>query len=200
MCKQEFLAQLEKGLSGLPQADIDERLTFYSEMIDDRMEEGLSEEEAVAAAGTVPEIVAQATADTPSGRLAEERSKKKWQPKAWEVVLLAVGSPIWLSLGIAVMAVVFSLYISVWSVMVSLWAVFAALAACALGALAAGIIFICHGHGTAGLAVIAGGCILAGLSIFLFFGCKGATKGICALTGKIAVWMKQRIMKKENAA
>ena len=37
MHKQEFLAQLRKGLSGLPQADIEERLTFYSEMLEDRM-------------------------------------------------------------------------------------------------------------------------------------------------------------------
>ena len=45
MRKQEFLAQLRKALSGLPQDEIEERLTFYGEMIDDRMEEGLSEEE-----------------------------------------------------------------------------------------------------------------------------------------------------------
>ena len=33
MNKQEFLAQLRKELTGLPKDDIDERLTFYSEMI-----------------------------------------------------------------------------------------------------------------------------------------------------------------------
>ena len=33
MNKQEFLAQLGKGLSGLPKDDIDERLTFYREQI-----------------------------------------------------------------------------------------------------------------------------------------------------------------------
>lgn len=59
MNKQEFLAELQKGLSGLPQEDRDERLTFYGEMLDDRMEEGLSEEEAVAAVGSVEEIVRQ---------------------------------------------------------------------------------------------------------------------------------------------
>ena len=47
MGKDAFLAQLRKGLAGLPQKDIEERLTFYSEMIDDRMEEGLSEEEVI---------------------------------------------------------------------------------------------------------------------------------------------------------
>ena len=43
MNKQDFLVQLRKGLSGLPQDDIEERLTFYKEMIEDRMEEGFSE-------------------------------------------------------------------------------------------------------------------------------------------------------------
>ena len=49
MNKQEFLAQLRKQLSGLPLKDAEDRITFYSEMIDDRMEEGLSEPEAVSA-------------------------------------------------------------------------------------------------------------------------------------------------------
>ena len=35
MSKQEFLVQLRKGLSGFPQDDIEEHVTFYSEMIDD---------------------------------------------------------------------------------------------------------------------------------------------------------------------
>ena len=56
MNKQEFLAQLRKGLSGLPQDDIEERLTFYSEMIEDQTEEGLSEDEAVAQIGSVDEM------------------------------------------------------------------------------------------------------------------------------------------------
>ena len=37
MNKREFLARLRKGLSGLPQDDIDEHLAFYSEMLEDRM-------------------------------------------------------------------------------------------------------------------------------------------------------------------
>ena len=65
MNKNEFLLKLKKGLRGLPQADIDERLTFYSEMIDDRMEEGLTETEAVEAIGSVNDVTAQILAETP---------------------------------------------------------------------------------------------------------------------------------------
>ena len=75
MSKQEFLARLRKGLSGLPQEDIEERLGFYSEMIEDQMEEGISEEEAVSAVGAVDEIVAQVVAQTPIARIAKERIK-----------------------------------------------------------------------------------------------------------------------------
>jgi len=59
MRKAEFLNELEAGLVGLPKEDVEERLAFYSEMIDDRMEEGLTEEAPVAAAGPVDDIVSQ---------------------------------------------------------------------------------------------------------------------------------------------
>jgi len=50
-----------------------------------------------------------------------------------EIVLLTLGSPIWLSLGIAAVAVILSLYISLWAIIFSLGAVFASFAACSVG-------------------------------------------------------------------
>ena len=77
MHKQEFLDRLQAGLAGLPQADIEERLNFYHEMIADAMEEGLTEEEAVASVGSVGQIVNQIVAEIPLGRLAKEKMKSK---------------------------------------------------------------------------------------------------------------------------
>lgn len=198
MHKQEFLLQLRKKLSGLPQDDMEERLTFYSEMIEDRMEEGLSEEEAVLAVGSVDEIVAQVVADMPLAKIAKERIKPKRRLKAWEIVLLALGSPIWLSLTIAAAAVILSLYVSLWSVIISLWAVWGSLIGCALGSAAVGIVMVCNGNALAGTAMIGGGIVCAGLLVFLFFGCKAATKGILMLTKKFALWIKNCFMKKEK--
>ena len=45
MTKQEFLFELAMGISALPEDVADEHLSFYSEMIDDRIEEGFSEED-----------------------------------------------------------------------------------------------------------------------------------------------------------
>lgn len=199
MHKEAFLAQLRKGLSGLPREDIEERLTFYSEMIDDRMEEGLSEEEAVAAIGSAQQIAAQAVADTPLAKIAKERLGGKGQPTAGVILLLALGSPIWVSLGIAAFAVVFSLYISLWSVIISLWAVFASLAACSVGGFLAFIILSAGGKAASGAVMLAAGLICAGLSIFMFYGCKAAAKGILLLTKKAAAGIKHWVIRKEEA-
>ncbi len=199
MSKREFLTQLRKGLSGLPQDDIEERLTFYSEMIEDQMEEGLSEEEAVSAVGSIDEIVTQVVAETPLAKIAKERIKSKRQLSAGEIVLLALGSPIWLSLGIAAFAVILSLYISLWAVIISLWAVFASFAVCSIGGVLACVIFSVGGNGASGLAMLSAGIVCAGLAIFMFYGCKAATKGTLILTKKIAIWTKNRFIKKEEA-
>lgn len=195
MLKEEFLAQLRGGLAGLPQEDLEERLAFYSELLDDRMEEGLSEAEAVAAAGPVEQIVQQIIAETPLTKIVKEKMRPKRRLQAWEIVLLALGSPVWLSLGLAALAVVLSLYVVVWSLDASLWAVFAALGAGAAG----GVLGLALGSGAARLAMLAAGMVLSGLAIFLFFGCKAATKGIWTLTKSAAFWTKHRFLGKEDA-
>ena len=95
MNKQEFLGALKKRLSGLPKDEIEERLAFYGEMIDDRTEDGRTEEEAVAEIGGADEIAAQIIADIPLTRLVKERIKPKRRLKTWEIVLIVLCSPIW---------------------------------------------------------------------------------------------------------
>lgn len=197
MGKQEFLVQLRKGLSGLPQEDIEERLTFYSEMIDDRMEEGITEEEAVAAIGTVDEIVKQVIAETPLAKIAKERIKSKRRSRAGEIVLLVLGSPIWLSLLIAAFAIILAAYIVVWSVVITLWSIEASFAACTLGGIVSATVFSFQGNGFTGLAMLGAGIICAGLSIFMFYGCKAATKCILLLTKKMALGIKTLFVGKE---
>lgn len=198
MSKQEFLVQLRKGLSGLPQDDIEERMTFYSEMIDDRMEEGLSEKDAVNGIGSVDTIISQIKADIPLTKPVKEKRRPKKRLKTWEIVLLVLGSPIWLSLLIAVFAVILSLYIVLWSVIISLWAVFGSVIACAASSIAAGIGFALTGSLT-GIAMTGAGIFCAGLSIFLFYGCKTATKGTLLFTKKVAFGFKNCFIKKEEA-
>lgn len=199
MTKQEFLAALKGALAGLPQDEIDGRIDFYAEMIDDRIDEGLSEENAVAEIGSVDVIAAQTLADIPLSKLAKQRITPKRKLGALEIVLLALGSPIWLSLVIAAFAVVISVYVSLWAIVVSLWAAFAAIVGSAFGGLVGGIFLAALGNIYTSLALVASSLLLSGISIFAFFGCRAATKGIIILTKKFALAIKKAFVKKEAA-
>lgn len=199
MTKSEFLLALRDTLSRLPGEDVEEYLNFYNEMIEDRMEEGLSEEEAVSSVGTVEEIVTQILKDVSLPKLVMEKIKPKKRLRAWEIVLLVLGSPIWLSLLLAACAVAFALWISLWAVIVSLWAVFVSVGASAFGGIVAGVGLAMMGNVLPGVALIALGFVCAGLFVFFFYGCRAATKGIVLLTKICVVWLKKRFMKKEEA-
>ena len=189
MTKLQFLQALGQKLSPLPKIELEERLRFYTEMIEDRMEEGLSEEDAVAAVGSVEEIAAQILVDFP------QPEPKKEKKNGWLIALLILGSPVWFSLLMSAFAVVLSLYVSLWSVIVSLWAVFGSLALCGLVGLVAGIISLVAGRGLIGVASLSAGLVCGGLSIFLFFGTNALTLVTIRLTKKLA----QRCFAKKEA-
>ena len=199
MNKQEFLEALKNGLSGLPQEDIDERIDFYSEMIEDKIEEGILEVEAVASIGGVEDIVSQTVAEVPISKLVKQKIKRENKLKAWEIVLLAVGSPIWVSLLIAFLAVVLSLYVSLWAVIISLWAVFVSLVASGFSGLVGGAVFSFTGNGVSGLFIIGAALVALGLGVLCFFGCRAATKGTVILTKKMVLWFKNALLRKEKA-
>ena len=198
MLKQEFLNALREKLTGLPQADIEERLTFYGEMIDDRMEEGLSEEEAVNAIGPVDEVVSQIVAETPLTKIVKEKIKPKRKMRAWEIVLLILGFPLWFPLSITAFVLVLVFYIVLWTLVISLWAIEVALWVSALACMVGAVGLFIMGQTIPGVAALGAALILAALSIFLFFACKAATVGMAELAKKIVHGIKRLFVGKEK--
>ena len=197
MTKTEFILALSDKLSSLPRRDIKERLTFYTEMINDRMEEGLSEEEAVRQVGNIDDIAAEIQSETSVMAPPPEKEKPKKPRKAWATVLLILGSPLWFSLLIAAFAVIFSIYVSAWAVIISLGAVFASLFLSALAALASAIGLWIGGESITGLLMLGFGFVSAGLSILFFYLCKASAKGTILLTKNVALKIKNRFAKRE---
>lgn len=196
MNKQEFITALYNRLSGLPQQDINNSIEFYSEMIDDRIEEGLTEEEAVAEIGSIDDVVSQIMSEIPITRLVKEKVKPKNGLRAWEIVLLVLGAPIWLSILLAVFSIVFSLYIAVWSIIISLYAVAISLVvsgiACVLGIFG----YIWWGNMALSLCLFGAGLALIGVGILLFLGTTMLTKGFCILTKKAFMGIKSILVKR----
>ncbi len=185
MNKYEFLAKLSKKLDGLPADEVKERLNFYAEMIDDGIEEGLSEEEAVAKIGDTDEIATKINTEE------SENPTEKRKLKAWEIVLIVLGSPLWIALAAAAFAVALSLYVSLWAVIVSLWAVFASLVGSAAGGLALAVLSFCKAEWLTAVALIGACLVCAGLSVFALYGCKALTKAVIFLTKKFFTRRRQ---------
>ena len=143
MTRTEFMYALRAALLPLPQYEIDKQVNYYSELIDDMMEDGYSEAEAVAHLGSVEEIADNILQNQPlpmserhDGERYEEHYEERYeygekkQRKGWTaltIVLAVLGSPLWLPLLIAAVAVVFALFVVLLAVVVSVFAVIAAL-------------------------------------------------------------------------
>ena len=191
MTKYEFVTTLTHRLSHLPREAVEERVNFYIESIEDRIEDGVPEEEAVAAVGSPEEIAAQIMGELPRPAFEVPRKEQKRRPSAVETVLLILGAPNWLSLLIAAFAVVLSVYISLWAVIISLWAIFASFVGCALGGIVGGA-FLAFTNGASGVFLIGAGLFCAGASVLLFHGCKAATKG----TAWLCVYPVKKLLRK----
>ena len=199
MNKCDFLLILQQRLAGLPSEEMEERLRFYGEMIDDRIEEGVTEEEAVAALGSTDEVAQQILADIPLVKVIKESVRSKRRLTALEIILLILGFPVWLPLLLSAVAVVFSVYAALWAVIISLWAVFVSLVGCAVGGLIGGIVILATARPLVGMALVAVGLVCVGLSILSFFGCRAATQGAIWFGKKMALWIKGCFVRKGAA-
>ena len=135
MNKTEFLDALRHALGKLPSYEVEQSIAFYAEMIDDRIEDGMSEQEAVAALGSVHAIAAQIVAETPP--IPKAIAKANTGSRTLNIVLLAILSPIWVTLALAFACMVLAIYLAIWSVVVALWAVVLTLLLCAPSACSA---------------------------------------------------------------
>ena len=200
MNKQEFLSRLEEALACLPREERMERLAFYRESIDDRMETGLTEEAAVAELGPVEEIASQILSDSPLPDPVVGKMPSRPGMQVWEILLLVLGFPLWFPLLIAAFVLLLSGYIVLWSLILCLWAVELSLLVSGLGAFFAGLLSLFRGDLPEGLFLIGAGLVLTGFSVILFFACKAASKGAAVLSRKLALWVKSLFLRKENEA
>ena len=176
MDKFEFITELRAKLWALPEEDRQRSVDYYSEMIDDRMEDGLTQEEAVAAVGSAEEIAMQLLSGRPT------KKKRKWTGR--EITLLILGAPVWVSVLIAAFAVVFS-------VIAALWSVFGALAASGIACVVSGIGIMIAGKVISGIAIFSAGAVCCGLSIFVFYGAKLSTGAVTVSVKKYFLTRKE---------
>ena len=90
MKKQDFEKWLRYTLYAIPTEELERILQYYSDAIADRMEDGMTEEEAVAALGTREEILAACRMGLPTQTAVKRSRKKVWGFLAAAAVLLSL--------------------------------------------------------------------------------------------------------------
>lgn len=186
MTKAELVASLRTRLAGLPENDIQKAIDYYSEAVDDCMEDGMSEAEAVASLGSLDDIVEQIMLDAPLPSLVRARVKPQRTLHAWELVLIILGAPIWLSLAVAAASVVLAVYVTLWSIIVGLFAVALAFGVCLLVGVAGGVLMLIRGAPLSAVTIFGAGLLLGGLAIFVFIGTAALTRLLIRLCA--ALW------------
>lgn len=175
MTKNEFLTSLREKLQGLPKEDIDERLNFYEEAINDRIDDGKSEEEAVADLGTVDQIVEEIAKDTKLFKLVKERMKPKRRIRGWEIAIIICSFPFWFPFVIVGLVLGLVFYFLIWvGVIVS----YSCETAFVGGSITSGLAFLGYlSEGEMNLSALGCSIACAGLALLFVPACIYATKG-----------------------
>ncbi len=171
MTKADFLQLLERALSQLSEEERRANLEYYSELLDDMLEEGMTEAEATAKLGSPAAIAESILQEMPLSKLVSTRMKPKsgWTPLA--IILAVVGSPVWVPLLLAGVAVVAALFVSIWALAAVAVVVVLALA---LAVIAAPVLAV-----RAAVLTLPLGLLLLGSGLVLL--------GLCVLGGLMAV-------------
>lgn len=199
MNKLEFLTRLREGLQSIPEEDRRRTVGYYREMIDDRMEDGLSEETAVEAVGDVEEIIRQILAETSQvpdvvEAPVQEVPEAPGNRKNGSAALLIATAILWIPLLIALFAVL----VGLWAVVVALYAVVVALGAAALGCIVTGFLVIVSPFGM--MVSFGAAMVCVGLAILFALLSTLAAKGMAKLTKLTCKWVGSWFGGKEKAA
>lgn len=199
MTKAEYLDAIAAKLAGMPPESLARALDYYAEMIDDRVEDGMSEEEATAALGPAEEAARQILMDTPLPQLVRERVRPKRRLRAWEIVLLVLGAPVWLPLALAAAIVLAACYGVLWVVLGCLYIVDASLAIAALAGVLGAAVQLVIGTGADALVLLGGAMVCAGSCVLFFLVCNVAARGVARWTRAFALHLRAGFLRGKTA-
>lgn len=200
MNKQEFLNEIGRRLEAFPPEEIERSKEYFLEMIEDRMEDGMSEEEAVADIGSVDDAVADILNDIPLTKVIKATMKPEGKLRTWEIICLILGAPIWIPLLITAIVLIFVWYIVIWVIVISFFAVDLALFVSGIAMVIVGAASLIQLSPAAPILAIGIGFVLIGGSILLFIPLLKLAKVTCKLGKKTALWIKSWFVRRKKNA
>ena len=198
MKREEYLDRIRALLQNLPPEDLERSLAFYAESIADRMEDGMSEEEAVASMESPEEAANAILLEQPLPTLVKVRVKERRQLSALEILLLVLGFPLWLPLLLTALVLVFTFILLAWVLVLVPASVCLALGVSAIAVLFAGVLSLTKIALPAILAAPGAALILAGLAILAGFLVVGTLRLALIVTRALVRGLKSLLIRKED--
>ncbi len=198
MNKNEFINKLNNKLSNFPETEVLDRISFYTEMIDDYVDEGMSEEEAILKLGSIDEIVESIAHEIPLSKIAKKKLKSKRKLNTLEIVLLIVGFPLWFSLLAGGISVILALYAAIWTVVICLWAIVVSCGVTAFASVILFIVYVCSGEPSLGFGLFAAALVLLGVAMLFIIASKYLTDITIKLPKMLFRWIKSLFIIKED--
>ena len=194
MKKEEFLRELRSQLAGLPKEDIDNRVSFYDEIISDMVDDGKTEEEAINELGGLNGVISEIAKDTPLVKLVKQKVTPNRKLTGLEIILLILGFPLWFPLLMVFLALCLVCYILVWVLVIVSYAVEVALVGSAIAGTIAFFAYLFN----SGFNLLALGTTMAalGAACLFVFACIGATKLTLRFSKRILLGIKSSFIKK----
>ena len=161
MTKKNYLAQLNRALRPLRAGERKKSLQYFSELIDDKMEEGVPEELAVSRMEPVKSAALRILDE------AKAQGQLRRRLTGWEKTLLVLGFPIWFPLLLTAFLVLAVIYLLVWLIIGCLFLLSISLGLAGLSG-ALGLFFFGLSSPVATFAFFGFGLAAAGLGIAVF--------------------------------
>lgn len=177
MNKTDFLTRLEKLLKSLDKKERDKHLAYYGELIEDAMEDGCSEAEAVSRIGTPGAIADEILEERQEAPVHTSASRK-----IVTTVLLILGFPVWGSLALG--GIVLALALA--CLMLALISVFGALP-----------VFL--GNAPLGVVQFGVGILSAGIFILTALATASLIRYFVNVTASFTHWLVRVLKRKKEA-
>lgn len=144
MNKEDFLLELRKRLGHISKKEKEKCIKYYDEIISDRVEDNMTEEQAVEALGDIDKIVENITKDLPLSSLVicKIGNTINKQKDLTTLLLIILGFPLWFPLLVSFLSVILAIYISIIAVVIAFYAIAVGFSLGGIFSLIVGLLFL----------------------------------------------------------
>ncbi|MDO4778845.1 MAG: DUF1700 domain-containing protein [Tissierellia bacterium] len=194
MGKKEFLNSIIKKMSDFPKTEVDKAIEYYSEIIDDKKESGMTEQAAIESLGPIDEIIEELYLNSPMKTLIKKRLFPDKSLSIWKNILIIFGSIISLPI---IFTVALTIYLIFAVLILMIYIINFSFIVTSIGVLISSIRMAFLSYYTQAIILFGMLLILIGVTILLLIFTFKISKKVSKFNSKYFRWLKSVFFIKE---